>query len=254
MNAMNNKNLIIVVSVIVIGLIINGLILGRSIQRFKKEDRTISVKGFSEREVKSDLAVWSIKTRVADNDLAAGSKAIEEVKNKVIAFLKEKGFKDDEILLKGLSVNDKKAQEYDVNNAAISFRFIIDNTIQVRSNQVELIDKVSRMTDELLKRGVLISNRDEYMGMVRYYYTKLNDIKPEMLTDATKNAKNAAIQFAKESNSQIGKLKKASQGLFSVIDRDESLSGPADPNMYANGTNDLMKKVRVVVSVDYSIE
>lgn len=251
---MNNKNLTIIVSVIVIGLILNGLILGRSIQRFKKEDRAISVKGFSEREVKSDLAVWSIKTRVADNDLAAGSKAIEEVKNKVIVFLKEKGFRDDEILLKGLSVNDKKAQEYDVNNALISFRFIIDNTIQVRSSQVELIDKVSRMTDELLKRGVMISNRDEYMGMVRYYYTKLNEIKPEMLTDATKNAKNAAIQFAKESNSRIGKLKRASQGLFSVIDRDESLSGPADANMYSNGTNDLMKKVRVVVSVDYSIE
>jgi hypothetical protein len=191
---------------------------------------------------------------VADNDLAAGSIAIEEVKMKVIAFLKEKGIKDDEIIQKDLLVNDKKAQEYDVSNAVNTYRFIIDNIILVRSNQVENIEKVSRMTDELLKRGVLISNRDEYNGAVRYYYTKLNDIKPEMLTDATKNAKNAAIQFAKESNSKIGKLKKASQGLFSVIDRDESLSGPADAQMYASGTNDLVKKVRVVVSVDYSIE
>lgn len=173
---------------------------------------------------------------------------------KVIAFLKEKGIKDEEIIQKDLLVNDKKAQEYDVSNAVNTYRFIIDNIILVRSNQVENIEKVSRMTDELLKRGVLISNRDEYNGAVRYYYTKLNDIKPEMLTDATKNAKNAAIQFAKESNSKIGKLKKASQGLFSVIDRDESLSGPADAQMYASGTNDLVKKVRVVVSVDYSIE
>jgi hypothetical protein len=251
---MSNKVITLVFLAIFLGLAINGLILGRAIERFKKEDRTISVKGFSEREVKSDLAVWTIKTRIADNDLAAGSKAIEEVKLKVIAFLKEKGIKDEEIIQKDLLVNDKKAQEYDVSNAVNTYRFIIDNIILVRSNQVENIEKVSRMTDELLKRGVLISNRDEYNGAVRYYYTKLNDIKPEMLTDATKNAKNAAIQFAKESNSKIGKLKKASQGLFSVIDRDESLSGPADAQMYASGTNDLVKKVRVVVSVDYSIE
>lgn len=251
---MSNKEITLVFLAIFLGLAINGMILGRAIERFKKEDRTISVKGFSEREVKSDLAVWTIKTRVADNDLAAGSIAIEEVKMKVIAFLKEKGIKDDEIIQKDLLVNDKKAQEYDVSNAVNTYRFIIDNIILVRSNQVENIEKVSRMTDELLKRGVLISNRDEYNGAVRYYYTKLNDIKPEMLTDATKNAKNAAIQFAKESNSKIGKLKKASQGLFSVIDRDESLSGPADAQMYASGTNDLVKKVRVVVSVDYSIE
>jgi hypothetical protein len=251
---MNNKVITLVFLAIFLGLAINGLILGRAIERFKKEDRTISVKGFSEREVKSDLAVWTIKTRIADNDLAAGSKAIEEVKMKVIAFLKEKGIKDEEIIQKDLLVNDKKAQEYDVSNTINTYRFIIDNIILVRSNQVENIEKVSRMTDELLKRGVLISNRDEYNGAVRYYYTKLNDIKPEMLTDATKNAKNAAIRFAKESNSKIGKLKKASQGLFSVIDRDESLSGPADAQVYASGTNDLVKKVRVVVSVDYSIE
>lgn len=251
---MNNKLTITILFAIIIGLLFNAVIIGRAIQRFKKEDRAISVKGFSEREVKSDLAVWTIKTRIVDNDLAAGSKAIEDVKNKVIAFLKEKGIKDEEIIQKELIVNDKKAQEYEVSNVVNSFRFIIDNVIQVRSNQVENIEKVSRMTDELLKRGVLISNRDEYMGAVRYYYTKLSEIKPEMLTDATRNAKNAAIQFAQESNTKIGKLKKASQGLFSVIDRDESLSSPAEGGGYAAGTNDLIKKVRVVVSVDYSIE
>ncbi len=250
---MNNKVAAFILIAVFAGLAVNGLILGRAIERFKKEDRSISVKGFSEREVKSDLAVWTIKTRVADNDLTAGSKANEEVRIKVITFLSENGFKPDEIIQKDLIVNDKQAQEYIPRDAANSFRFIIVNVIQVRSNQVDNVEKVSRMTGELLRRGVIISDRNEYMGAVRYYYTKLNEIKPEMLTDATGNAKNAAVQFANESNTKIGKLKKANQGLFTILDRDESLSGRAEGG-YAAGVNDLMKKVRVVVSVDYSIE
>ena len=251
---MDKKFGILLLGAFIAGLAINGLILGRALERFKKEDRTISVKGFSEREVRSDLAVWTIKTRIADNDLAAGSKAIEDAKNKVIAFLLENGVNKEEIIQKDLIVNDKKAQEWDNSNAANSFRFIIDNIIQVRSSKVENIEKVSRMTDELLKRGVLLSNRNDFQGAVRYYYTKLNEIKPEMLTDATKNAKNAAEQFAIESNTKIGKIKKANLGLFSFLDRDESLSSRADAGGYSSGVNDIVKKVRVVVSVEYSIE
>ncbi|MCE1199092.1 MAG: SIMPL domain-containing protein [Marinilabiliales bacterium] len=250
---MNSKVTTTLVVVAIIGLALHGLILGRSLQRFRKEDRSISVKGFSEREVQSDLAVWTIRTRIADNDLAAGSKAMEAMKGKVVEFLKENGFKPEEIIQKDLIVNDKKAQEYEAGNAVISYRFIIDNILQVRSNQVELIEKVSRMTDELLRRGVMLSNRNEYQGAVRYYYTKLGEIKPAMLTDATRNAHNAAVQFAKESSTRLGKLKKANQGLFTVMDRDESLSGQAEGG-FAAGVNDLVKKVRVVVSVEYSVE
>lgn len=250
---MNNKLTTTILLAVIIGLAINGLILGRAIERFKKEDRSISVKGFSEREVKSDLAVWTIKTRIADNDLAAGSRANEEAKNKVIEFLASNGFNPDEIIQKDLIVRDKKAQEYEAPNSVNSFRFIIDNVIQVRSNQVDNIDRVSRMTDELLRRGIIISDRNVYQGTVRYYYTKLNEIKPEMLMDATRNARDAATQFAKESNSKIGKLKRANQGLFSILDRDQSLSGQSEGG-YASGVNDLMKKVRVVVSVEYSVD
>lgn len=245
-----NKTTILAMAII-LSLALNAVILGRSLQRFNKEDRTISVKGFSEREVKSDLAVYTIRTRIADNDLSAGTRAIEESKNKLVAFLQENGIAREEIIQKDLVVNDKKAQEYTNPGMDNSFRFILDNVTQVRSTNVEIIEKVSRMTDELLKRGVVVSNRNEFQGAVRYYYTRLNDIKPEMLSDATRNAKNAALQFAMESNTKLGKLKRANQGLFTILDRDESLSGRSD---YASGVNDLVKKVRVVVSVEYSIE
>lgn len=247
---MENRNILAVTVVIIIGFIICSIILGRSLQRFKTEDRIVSVKGFSEREVKSDLVVWTIRTRVASNDLSDGSKSIEEAKNKVIDFLLRNTIKESDIIQKDLVVNDKKAQEY-VNPTGDSFRFVIDKIIQVRSAEVDNIQKVSRMTDELLKAGVVISARNEYEGSVKFFFTKLNEIKPEMLSEATRNAKKAAEEFAKESNTKLGNLKKATQGLFTIIDRDNYLSGQTE---YGMSGSDLYKKVRVVVNVDYSIK
>jgi uncharacterized protein len=246
---MENKKVIILSIAVIIGLAVGSVILGRSLQRFRTQDRFISVKGFSEREVKSDLVVWTIKTRVANNDLGEGSKSIEEAKNKVIEFLLRNNIRQEDMIQKDLIVNDRKAQEY-VSDRGEGFRFIIDKIIQVRSTDVDNIQKVSRMTDELLKAGVVISNRNEYEGSVKFFFTKLNEIKPDMLSEATKNAKEAAIQFAKESDTKIGDLRKATQGLFTIIDRDNFLSGQTN---YAISGSDLYKKVRVVVNVDYSI-
>ena len=250
---MNNRNILIIVTGIIVAFTLSALITGRAMQRFKKEDRAISVKGFSEREVKSDLAVWTIQCRVANNDLMEGSRLIEDAKNKVIGFLINNGIKQDEIIQKDLVVNDKMAQEYGNFDSNNNFRYIIDKVIQVRSNNVDNIQKVSRMTDELLKAGVVLNNRNEYGGAVRYYFTKLNEVKPSMLTEATKNAYNAAIQFTAESQVKLGKLKRANQGLFSIVDRDESLGNQGDGGYYSN-TTDIFKKVRVVVSVEYSVE
>jgi len=251
---MEKRTGIIIGLAIVVGLGLQAIFLGHSIERFNREDRTISVKGFSEREVKSDFAVWSIKTRIAGNDLAMGSRSIDEAKNKVLNFLLKNGVKASEIVQKDLVVNDRKAQEYSNYNEASGFRFIIDKTIQVRSADVEKIQRISRMTDELLKAGVVLTSANEYGGSsVKYIFTKLNEVKPDMLSESTVSARNAAIRFTKESQTKLGKLKRASQGIFSIVDRDESLSGQAEGGGGA-GTNDMYKRIRVVVSVEYSIE
>jgi hypothetical protein len=246
---MEKRNNLLITLVIVLGFIICSIILGRSVQRFKTEDRTVSVKGFSEREVKSDLVVWTIRTRVAGNDLAEASKSIEEAKNKVIEFLLRNNIKPEDITQKDLFVNDKKAQEY-VNQIGETYRFIVDKIIQVRSGDVDNVQKVSRMTDELLKAGVVLSTRNEFEGPVMYYFTKLNEIKPDMLSEVTRNAREAADKFAKESNTRLGALRKATQGLFTIVDRDNYVSGQAE---YGRSGSDLYKKVRVVVNMDYSI-
>ena len=111
------------------------------------------------------------------------------------------------------------------------------------------------MTSELLNAGVALSTKNDWQGSgLRYIFTKLSDIKPTMIVEAINNAEKAATEFAKESNTSLGKLRRASQGLFSIQDRDESLAGGGEGGGYDNGTSQLFKKVRVVISADYSLD
>jgi hypothetical protein len=250
---MKDKNKIFIALALIIGLGLNGYFIGLALKHFKGEDRYISVKGFSEREVKANFAVWTIKTRITTNDLVEGSREMEMNKMKVVSFLVNNEIKKEEIIQKNLSVTDKLAQEY-VNSNMGGYRYLIENSVQVRSENVDKIQVVSRMTDELLKAGVVISNNREYQPAVQYLFTGLNDIKPQMLSEATQNAKKAAIEFTKQSDVALGNLRKASQGLFSIIDRDASISSQAGEGGYGTNVNDIYKKVKVVVNVEYAIK
>ncbi|MBL7865689.1 MAG: SIMPL domain-containing protein [Cyclobacteriaceae bacterium] len=251
---MEKSNNYLLPAAIIIGAAIGAFFLGQSIERFNREDRTISVKGFSEQEVKSDLAVWALKVSVPTNDLSAGSSEIENSKNKIIAFLTRNGIAADEIIQKEMQVADRKANEYnpDMN---ISFRYIITKTILVRSANVDVVFKVSQMTDELVRAGVVMSSQTDWQNNgVSFMYTGLNSIKPTMLAEATRNARQAAEEFCRESGTDLGKLKRATQGLFTIVDRDDVNASQNDGGYYSSGRRDVFKKVRVVVSVEYSIE
>lgn len=236
------------------GLSVCGWFIGNAIGNFKKDDYLITVKGFAEREVKANLAVWTIKTRITTNDIHAGSNNNTENKNKINNFLLSKGIKPTEIFQQDLNVIDKLAREYGEDKS--SYRYIIENSIQVRSINVDLVKKVSSMKDELLKMGVVVyATQDYYKPAVQYLFTGLNNIKPAMLAEATQNGKKAAEEFALQSNVGLGKLKKANQGLFSISDRDESLvSGSTTEAYYGTNTNDLFKKIKVVVNFEYLIQ
>jgi uncharacterized protein len=135
----------------------------------------------------------------------------------------------------------------------MSFRYIITKTILVRSANVDVVFKVSQMTDELVRAGVVMSSQSDWQNTgVSFVYTGLNSIKPDMLAEATRNAKQAAEEFCKESGTDLGKLKRATQGLFTIVDRDDV--NTQNDSGYSSGRKDVFKKVRVVVSVEYSIE
>ena len=209
----------------------------------------------AEREVKADLAVWPIKVRNASSDLAGGSQAIESAKSKVVQFLSVNGFNTEEIIQKDLRASDRQAQEYGTSNLKDMMRYIIEATIIVRSTDVDKVEKVSRMTNDLVRAGVVLSTANEWQGAgPKFLFTQLNNIKPDMLAEATRNAQAAGNQFAKESGSKLGSIRKATQGLFSISDRDEFPSGQVEGGGYTSGTADPYKRIRVVVTVDYFLE
>jgi uncharacterized protein len=247
---MKTNNIWIIAVAMVISFGINALFIGRSLQRFKAEDRSVSVKGLSEREVKADLVVWNIQSRVVCDNLLDGNKQVEASKNQIVKFLSQNQINSDEIIIEGITVIDKKANQYGGYQQDNSPRYLVSQIIQVRSSNVDQVQKVSRMTGELLQAGVVISN-NEYGNPIQFYFTKLNDIKPEMISEATQKAREAARKFATENDASLGRLKMANQGLFTIVDRTASLSN--GDGGYASGTNDLYKKVRVVISAEYSI-
>ena len=248
----NNKSLLILVTAILLGTIAGSLILGRSFENFRKGDRYVTVKGFAEREVKADLAVWPIRVRAASNDLSEASRAVELQKNKVVQFLVKHGFDAKEIIQQDLRVSDKQSREYGAVNLRDLLRYVVEATILLRTKNVDKAEEVSRMTDELVRAGVILSTKNEWQGEgPKFIFTQLNNIKPDMMAEATRNSKTAALQFAHESGSSLGVIRKASQGLFSIEERDSFPSGQMEGGAYSMGTSDPFKRVRVVVTVDY---
>ena len=249
----NKQSLAVLICVVLLGTLGGSFILGKSFENLRKGDRYVTVKGFAEREVKADLAVWPIKVRVASNDLADAGRSIELQKSKVVQFLVKHGFDAKEIIQQDLRVSDKQAREYGPANLKDMLRYVVDATILLRSKNVEKVEEVSRMTDELVRAGVVLSTKNEWQGEgPKYIFTQLNNIKPEMMAEATRNSKNAATQFVHESGSKLGAIRKASQGLFSIEERDAFSVGPAEGGgAYTVGASDPFKRVRVVVTVDY---
>ena len=248
---MKTNHFWIIAVALVLSFGINALLIGKALQRFKMDDRSVNVKGLSEREVKADLVVWNIQTRVVFDNLMEGSNKIEEAKNKIVNFLVQNQIGKEDIITEGISVIDKRANQYDNNQQINSPRYLITQIIQIRSSNVDLVQKVSRMTGELLQAGVVISN-NEYGNPIQFYFTRLNDIKPEMISEATQKAREAALKFATENDASLDRLKRANQGLFTIVDRTASLS--SGEGGFASSTVDIYKNVRVVISAEYSIK
>ncbi len=218
------------------GLILAALILGQSLIRFKKLDRSVIVKGLAEMQVDANLAVWPITFSEAGNDLAELQTGLKNKQQIILSFLKDAGFTDQEVSIGMINISDQKANLYGGGNQYIEYRYIGRAQMTVRTDQTaRMTSAIIRLTD-LVGKGIVL-NQDQYMSQVQYLYTELNTIKPLMIEEATKNARQAAEKFAIDSNSKVGKIKKATQGMFSIEDRD--MNTP------------YKKIVRVVTTVEY---
>lgn len=231
------KNYIIESIIIASGLFLMGLFLKNGLDGFSNKDRVVNVKGLAEMEVMANKVTWPLMYKEIGNDLTSLYNKINNTNKTIIDFLKENGIDDNEISINAPEIIDLNADRYNTNNSP--YRYNVTEIITVTSSKVHLVRKIIGEQSELLKQGIAITGGD-YMYRVNYEYTDLNSIKPSMIEEATKNARAAGEKFASDSDSKIGKIKQASQGQFSITDRDEFTP--------------YIKKIRVVTTIDYYLE
>ena len=218
-----------------IGLSSLGYLLADAAIKYKQYDRSVTVKGLSEREFESDIVIWPIQFSAADNDLDKLYDALEKSAFKTKAFLSSKGISPEEVTFSSPAITDKSAQQYG-GNMKPEFRYTAFQTITVYSSNIAAVRSVMGSLSELGKQGIVFTG-DNYQSQTEYLFTRLNEVKPEMVEEATRKAREVAEKFASDSNSQLGKIKKASQGQFSISERDKN--------------NPHIKKIRVVSTVEY---
>lgn len=203
---------------VAIGLLLLGVQIKRGLTSISANQRTVTVRGLCEKEVKANKVTWPIVSKEVGNDLPSIYANIESTNAAILKFLKSNGINDTEISVNAPQVVDMRADRY--NSNPIPFRYNVTNVVVVTSSQVDLVRKLMERQTELLKQGVAIVAGD-YQYQTTYEYTDLNAVKPGMIADATKNAREAAMKFAEDSESELGKIKTASQGQFSIEDRDQ---------------------------------
>jgi hypothetical protein len=228
-------NSLILGTCIVLGLSSLGYLLGDAAIRYKEYERIVTVKGLSEREFKADIVIWPIQFTVANNDLEDIYSSIDSSTQKIQLFLQEAGIASDEISYSSPGIIDKVAQQYG-SQAPPGFRFAATQTVTVYSKSIDSVRSVMGKMSVLGRQGIVFTENN-YQSQTEYLFTRLNEVKPEMIEEATRKAREVAQKFASDSKSTLGKIKSASQGQFSISARDNN--------------NPHIKRVRVVSTVAY---
>ena len=234
---METKGIIGAAVITAVGMIIMGMSIANGIVAFKDRDRTVVVKGLSEREMKADKVTWSLTYKEIGNDPAVMYNLLEQKNAKVVTFLKTAGVSDKEISINPAVISDRQADNY--GNEIMNYRYKATSVITVTSTNIDKVRQLMRRQAELMKQGIAIVS-DEYSSNVRYEFTGLNKIKQDMVEEATKNAQATAEQFATDTKSDLGDIRGAQQGQFSIEDRDSNTP--------------YIKKIRVVNTMTYSLK
>jgi hypothetical protein len=231
-------------AIFAVGLTTSGYALGDGLRRSKMaEHRTVTVRGVSERDVTADLATWSVNFSHQGTDLAPVQQSVDQQANSVRAFFQHAGFRPDEITDVDVSMSREQAKDKDGNPVGPQ-KLVVSRSIQLRTNDVMKARDAYARQAELLRNGVELSGTS-----ITYTFTGLNALKPRMIAEATRNARENAEQFARDSGVDVGRLKSATQGYFSVGARD----GEDCDDCGSSGGSTPFQKVRVVTTVDYDL-
>ena len=235
---MKQTEKIISAIIIAAGIVVMGFALRSGIVTFKDMDRRVTVKGLSEREVKADKVTWPLVYKELGNDPAAMYQLLVYKNRQVVAFLKSAGIKDEDISINPPVITDRQADNY--GNEIMNYRYKAKSVITVTSSDVDKVRSLMRRQSELMKQGIALVSEEYSNTPVSYEFTGLNKIKPEMIEEATKNARATAQKFADDSESSLGGILSAQQGQFSIEDRDSNTP--------------YIKRLRVVNTIEYSLK
>ena len=223
------------------GVAAGGWFVGAGFVESRLGARSVTVKGLAERDVRADLAIWPLRFVANGNDLAAVRDKIVADEAAVRKFVADGALEDATVTVTGFEVTDALAQIY--RSGPVESRFVMAETLVVRSGDVDGVATLAQRVGELVSGGVVLSSDGGPAGGPVYLFTGLNAAKPEMVAEATRNARESAEQFAKDSGSALGGIRSASQGVFQILARDEA-PGLMEPNQIA-------KRLRVVSTVEY---
>lgn len=220
-----------------VGLLLLGLCMKSGIDDFAHRDRIVTVRGLAQRDIPANKVTWPIVSKLTGDDLKSLYTQVQSIDSAITTFLKTNGITDAEISVNPPAVTDLKADQYNAANAP--YHYSVTAVVTVTSSRVELVRKLINRQTELMAQGIAITAGD-YNYPTLYEYTDLNTIKPAMIAEATQNARKAADKFAEDSDSKLGKIKTASQGQFSIDDRDQYTPQ--------------IKTVRVVSTIEYYLK
>lgn len=223
-----------------VGLIVGGYMLGDGLTRAKAYDRSVTVRGLAERDVTADLATWTLSYSATSPDFAVAQAGVDEDTKAIRAFFNELGFPDDAVQPTGVNVTRNEAP-YGTGGPPT---FTVRQRVALRTHDIARAQQAVRRQFDLVRRGVML---EEGSG-IAYVFTKLNAIKPQMVAEATRDARASAQQFANDSDTGVGAIKSATQGYFEITARDGEGQGG---NWGAADTP--YKKVRVVTTVQFAL-
>lgn len=239
---MDNSRLIpatVIGSLLALGLIGAGALVGQGVIHARAGDRTVTVRGLSERNVKADLAVLPLRFTASGDVLSEVQTRIDGDLALVRQFLTAQGYPADAVDLGRLEVADTRSREYAAQNGGP--RFILAQTVIVRTNDVARVQTTTRALNDLVRQGVVLQ---DFQGP-SYVFTKLNDVRPQMIAEGTAAARTGAEQFTKDSGTPLGPIRQATQGSFEILPRDGAGGDEAAS---------IDKKVRVVTTITYSLK
>jgi len=227
-----------------LGLVASSLILAWAYTNKKKGDEAVTVTGSAKKRIKSDLVTWSSSVSYQAPELSSAYKRLSENVPKIKKYLLAKGLKEDQITISAISSQTLKGRDDNGNATSEIAGYSLRQYVEVRSDNVELVAKIARESTELIDQGILIES-----SAPQYYYTKLGDLKVEMLGEAAKDAKSRAEQIAASTGNSIGTIRSARMGVMQITAADST-----EVSDYGiSDTSTIDKEITAVVNASFAV-